>query len=371
MKRLISLLLACAVALSLCACSGIYEKEYTVIEDYVPVQNQDQSLGEQITVRNYTALRQAIQNMVLQGRETLRVVFDQDYEGDSSQDLANACWQVRTENALCAYCVENISYEMSTVMTNEGAELSVVYGDTGCSVEDIVSMPYATSIDTALYEALQAGSTQLVLLISYSTYTAAAMEAALSRFYRLQPQLCPREPVFSASVFSGTGMQKLYDISIDYRMSDSSRSHRLEELQALRPFEGLNLKRMSEREKLVALCEYLSGTCSLSDSGSSVYDALVLRNADSEGIALAVVALCNELGIGCQAIYGQRSWQDHWWNIVEIEDMRCHLDMSLCAGGSPEALELCSDQQFWGSYRWDTSAYLPCPGSMSHEELVG
>lgn len=370
MKKLLSLLLCAALTLSLCACSSIYEKEYTVIEDYVPVQNQSTSLGDKVTVRNFTALKQAIQNMVLQGRDSLGVIFDQDYEGDSAQDLSNACWQVRTENALCAYCVENISYEMSTVMTNEEAELRVVYGDTGCSVEDIVSMPYATAIDTALYEALQAGDRQLVLLISYSTYTAASMEAALSRHYRLNPMLAPKEPRFSVSVFSGTGMQKLYDISIDYGMSDSARLSRLSELNELKAFEGMNISRMSERERLAALCGYLGAACAPADSGSSVYDALVLKAADSQGIALATVALCRELGIECQAIYGQRSWQDHWWNIVEIEDTRFHLDMSQHLGGSLDALQLCSDQQFWGSYRWDTSAYLPCPGSMSHEELV-
>ncbi len=370
-KRLTSLLLICAMALSLAACSSIYEKEYTVIEDYVPVQNQPTSLGDKVTVRNYSGLRQAIQNMVLQGRESLGIVFDQDYEGDSAQDLANACWQVRTENALCAYCVENISYQMSTVMTNEEAELHVVYGDTGCSVEDIVTMPYATSIDTALYDTLANGGRQLVMLISYSTYTAASMEATLSRFYRLNPMLSPVEPRFSVSVFSGTGMQKLYDISIDYGMAESTRSHRLEELRELEPFRGMGISRMNQREKLLALCNYLCHSCTVSDEGSSVYDALVKGEADSEGLALGVVALCRELGIEAQAIYGQRSWQDHWWNIVVIDGSRYHLDMSLYAGGSLDTLELCSDQQFWGAYRWDTSAYLPCPGSMSHEELMG
>lgn len=368
MKRLISLLLICAMGLSLCACSSIYEKEYTLIEDYVPVQQQDTSLGDRVTVRTYAALKQAIQNMVLQGRETLSVVFDQDYEGDSAQDLSNACWQVRTENALCVYCVENISYEMSTVMTNEEAQLNVVYGDTGCSVEEIVTMPYATSIDLALQEALQAGKSQLVLMISYSTYTAASMEAALSRFYRLSPMLSPKEPQFSVSVFSGSGMQKLYDISIDYGMSEALRQLRLEELEKLRPFADIDMRRMNEREKLYELCRYLAANCAFGDEGSSVYDALVLGAADSQGLALAVVALCNELGIESQTIFGQRSWQDHWWNIVEIEGSRYHLDLSQYMVSGAEAPELCSDQQFWGSYRWDTSAYLPCPGDVPVEE---
>jgi len=141
MKRALSLLLACAMVMSLCACSGIYEKEYTVVEDYVPAEPQAQPESDKVTVRNFAALRQAVQNMVNAGNSEGSIIFDESYEGEPTADMANACWQVRTQNALCAYCVENISYEMSTVMTNEQAQVSISYGDTAVGVSDIIRKP--------------------------------------------------------------------------------------------------------------------------------------------------------------------------------------------------------------------------------------
>ena len=368
MKRLIALLL-CLAGLSLCACSSIYEKEYTVVESYVPTAPQMQLTGDKVTVRSYTALRQALQNMVLAGQSTGSIVFDQDYMGEAAQDLSNACWQVRTENALCAYCVDNIAYELSTVLTNDEAQINIIYGDTGCSVEDIVRMPYATALDTALYSALEGGRSQLVMLISYSTYSAASMEAALSRLYRENPLTAPVEPRFSVSVYSGTGMQKLYDVSIDYRMNEGMRLARMELLSGLKPF-GASVLRMTEREKLRQVIEYLSARVSLEGSGS-VYDALIPGSTDSEGLALAVVALCRQLDIECQAVFGQKNWQDHWWNIVELDGLRCHLDMCEYLGEGLGGAALYDDQYFWGSYRWDTSSYPACTGSMTNEELMG
>ena len=368
MKRLIALLL-CLASLSLCACSSIYEKEYTVVEPFVPAAPMPVLSGDKVTVRSYGALRMALQNMVMAGKSQGSIVFDQDYEGDAAQDLSNACWQLRTENALCAYCVENISYTVSTVLTNDEAQISIVYGDTGVGVEDIVLMPYATALDQALEEALRRGDAQLVVLISYSTYSAATMEGTLTRLYRENPLSAPAEPGFSVSVFSGTGMQKLYDVSIDYSMADAARLARMQELEAAIPFREAELSRLSAAEKLYAVMEYLSGSVLLG-GGGSVYEALVLKNTDSEGLALATVALCRRLGLKCQAVYGQKNWQEHCWNIVELDGMRCHLDMSEYLGEGLVNAALYDDQQFWGSYRWDTSAYPACRGSMSHDELV-
>jgi len=360
MKRALSLLLACAMVMSLCACSGIYEKEYTVVEDYVPAEPQAQPESDKVTVRNFAALRQAVQNMVNAGNSEGSIIFDESYEGEPTADMANACWQVRTQNALCAYCVENISYEMSTVMTNEQAQVSISYGDTAVGVSDIIRKPYATGLDLSLRETTAEGRENMVLLISYSTYTAAGMESLLTRLYRQDPMMSPREPRFSVSMYSGTGMQRLYDISINYNLSSAERAARLSQLEKLELIAELDVRRMTEAEQAAELVKIMAEHCSYeADGGSSVYDALVLHQANSEGLALGLVALARELELDCEAVYGQRNWQDHCWNIIEIEGSRYHVDISACAEHGTDWDYLRNDQQMWADYRWDTSAYEP------------
>ena len=117
-KRCVCLLLAAVLAAGLCGCSGIFEKEYVVIEDYEPSYSAETTEGDKVVVKNLSALRQAIQNWVMNGQTEGNIVFDTEYSGNSSEDMASACWQVRTENALCAYCVENISYELNLNVIN-------------------------------------------------------------------------------------------------------------------------------------------------------------------------------------------------------------------------------------------------------------
>lgn len=366
------LLLLALLCLSLCACGSIYEKEYTVIEEYRPASPIAPDSGnDRVTVRNFTGLRQAIQGMVNAGSTEGSIVFDENYEGDTAADMSSACWQVRTQNALCAYCVENISYELSSVMTNDEAKVSISYGDTGCSVEDIIRKPYATGLDLELRKSLEEGSSQLVLLINYSTYTAADMETHLSRLYRQNPMMSPAEPRFSVSLYSGSGIQRLYDISIDYGISAVEREARMQELRELDAFAGLDTRRMTEPEKALKLAEYLCQSCSYSpESGSSVYDCLAAGSADSEGIAMGVVALARQLGLECEAVYGQRSWQDHCWNIIRLDGDWYHIDLSRCIEGGIESGFLKNDLQMWTSYRWDTSAYQSCTGQLSYNDIV-
>ena len=54
-------------------------------------------------------LRDAIRNTVAAGASERTIVFESSYAGNPYEDLASACWQVRTEDALCAYCIrENV-----------------------------------------------------------------------------------------------------------------------------------------------------------------------------------------------------------------------------------------------------------------------
>ena len=98
-KKLICLLLVLAMAAPLCACSML-DKEYVSIHDYVPSEQEQSLTGGKLTVHSYNALRAAILNMAYEGRSTGTIVFDPAYEGDPAEDLATACWTVRTEDAL-------------------------------------------------------------------------------------------------------------------------------------------------------------------------------------------------------------------------------------------------------------------------------
>ena len=123
--------------------------------------------------------------------------------------------------------------------------------------------------------------------------------------------------------------------------------------------------------RALAACEYLLENCSYTESGQNdIYSALILGEANSEGMALAYVELCRQLDIPCQIVYGQRNWRSHCWNIIQLGGDSYHVDVSVCAEQGLESGFLLPDETMWGHYRWDISSYPPCRGKLSYTALI-
>ena len=92
LKRLTAAILSTALLLSLCGCGSMFEKEVVDINDYEPPAQEKVSEAEKVTVRNFTALKKAITDMVYSGAEGGSLAFDPNYDGDAVKDIEEACW---------------------------------------------------------------------------------------------------------------------------------------------------------------------------------------------------------------------------------------------------------------------------------------
>lgn len=348
-------------AFFLCGCK-FFEAEYESIEDYAPpVQSQNDELGK-ISVSDIDSLQQAILTIISNRETDGKIVFDSGYAGDPTADMSKACWQVRTQDALCAYCVDNISYELSKIVTYYEAKLSITYSHYVNEAENIEYLPYSAGIEDIIKAALESGETKLVILVDHSMYTAEDISGLVLEVYRNNPVSAPAEPLPAVNMFSGSNMQRLYEISLFYGHTLSELSYRREELERFTPFSDLEISQLSDAEKAQLAFDFLVENCIVSkqDTKNTAYDALIGGEADSEGIALALVELCHQLGLNCQIVYGQHDWQEHCWNIVRIDDYYCHIDAGLLEKRDAKSCFLKSDESFWENYRWDMSSYPVC-----------
>ena len=357
-KQLPILLLICILMLSAC---GLFDSSYVVESDYALPAGKENDAEDALSVSNLPELREAVRTIVARGAESQSILFDSNYNGTPAEDLASAIWQVRTEDALCAYCVENISYELTQIVSYSEAKITVSYSPRALAVDEIVSMSYATPLNDTLSEAIALGKNRIAVLISRSTISAEDMEARVSDVYRRHPGLAPQEPGVTVTMFSGSGTQRLYEIMLNTGMSQDEFIERKAELDqvALMVDEDAG-----EYQRALSAAEYLMERY---DPGSpeTVYDALVVGHSGPEGIALAYVELCRRLNLDCRIVYGQRDWQDYCWNIIRINGNYYHAD--LCV--APEIGFLKSDTSFWGNYRWTTSAYPKCSSEAQFDEM--
>lgn len=370
-KKLVAMLSLLLAALTLCGCGGIFDKEYVQIEDYHPTVQENSDTGERVTVRNFSALKQAIRSMVTNGETEGNIIFDAAYDGDTTEDMASACWQVRTQDALCAYCVNNIAYELSKIVTYYEAKVIISYASTGVAAEDIVKIPYSTGLERLIETALEESDTQLVVLINRSSLSAEDMENSVARVYREKPGTAPKMPTVSVNMYSGSNMQRLYEVNLRYGMTTDELSAKKTQMAAVQPFTELNTDELDEAERALAAYQYLIANCEISSEGQggNIYGALVGHSSDSEGAALAYVELCRQLKVDCRVVYGQRAWHDHCWNIVRVNGEFYHVDAGL-ENASPEANFLKPDWSIWENYRWDVSSYPSCDGELSYSDVI-
>lgn len=361
MKKLsVYILIFCAASM-LCGC-GFFDYEYVVIEDYAPAVQAESGLEETIKVRNITSLKLAIQTIINNGDTEGKIVFDAAYDGDPVADMSKACWQVRTQDALCAYCVADISYELSKIVTYYEAKLNIGYTDYVDDAANIVQLPYSTGIEMIIRQALEEGDTKLVMLVDHSSYSAEDVVSLVSTVYRRNPATAPKEPDVNINMYSGANMQRLYEVNFIYGMSEHELQQRKMRLKAYAPFENEDLSLMEDAQKALIAYEYLCDNIIVENESdkSTVYDALIGGSADSEGIALAYIELCRQLELECLIVYGQHDWKDHCWNIVKAGNSFYHVDAGLTDSRNPAECFMQSDEAFWETYRWDMSSYPAC-----------
>lgn len=371
-KRLSVMICSLAAGLLLCGCGGVFNKEYVAVTDYVPSTPDAASAEERVTVNNLGELKQAVLDLVSLGTGEGNIYFDPSYDGDATEDMADACWQVRTQDALCAYCVENIAYDLNKIVTYYEAKLSVTYSDAWQRAGDIVCLKFATGIEDAVLKALDEGTSRLVILIDRSTLAEEDMESLITRVYRKNPAAAPAAPQAGINMYSGSGMQRLYEINLNYGVSAAELAQRREAIAALEPFAGQDIDGQDAPHRALAAARYLSENCSFraDSAGNNAYSALIRGEADSEGVSLAYVELCRRLGVKCEIVYGQENWEDHCWNIIMLDGAYYHVDISDCIQDGLESGFLLRDEQLWGSYRWNVASYPACTGELNYDDLT-
>jgi hypothetical protein len=176
-KRLTAMALCAAMLLGMCGCGSIFDKEYSSVTDYVAAG--DSSSDGKDTVRNYYALKQAILRLVDARKESGVVAFG-EYDGDISTDLKSACWELRTQNALCAYCVESISYDLNHIVSYDEATMHIAYSRSQQDIDQVVTVSYSTDIKDYLADAINALGKRVVLLVNNSALDEEGVKALVS-----------------------------------------------------------------------------------------------------------------------------------------------------------------------------------------------
>lgn len=369
-KKIIALFAAAALAASLSGCASIFDKEYIAITDYVDASTPPQQEGT-VQVENYLELKLAINKLITAHEESGSLDFS-SYKGENiSDDLAAACNEVRSETALAAYVVDYISYDLDRLVSYYEAEVYVYYLHTQEEVEAIVSVGTVSGLYDAVSAALEQMSPGLVVMVTASGASEAEVAGYVTEAYFENPLSCVNLPATEVTMYTGGGLQRIYEINLDYGASVASLASRKEILSAeLTELAGRVTSRGEAYRALQTATVVMETCASNAEADDTLWDAVHLGAADSRGMALAFKALCDIVEVDCTVVAGRLDRAEHYWNIVTVDGASYHVDVSAAAERGLAATFFISDADMWGHYWWDNENYPQCDGALSYAALT-
>ena len=368
-KRLLAVLTA--LSLLLTGCASLLEQEFVDVTPYNSIPTAE---GDPSTLRaeNYQELVNALLYLVTSGKESGKVRLYLNSE-DIDTDLEAACLEVVQEDPLAAYCVDYIKYSVQPVVTYADADVQIVYRRTQEQIASISAVTGVTAIRNELVEALSTSATELVLRISYFDGDEQFIHTLCRQAYYANPASALDLPDIVVSIYPDSGRQRIIEMALTYHLEPAQlESQKTALAHALNLF-LVNLHHGEEESRLAALIRALSEQCTYDpEGGSTAYHALLAHSANSEGMALAMAALCDELDIPCRVVSGTRDNVHHVWNLISREEGWYHLDLTQPPVEDPEGGQAAdlfrTDSELTDAgYVWDTQFF---PQSVSLQPPV-
>lgn len=374
MKRLLAVLLAACALLTLCGCGSLFEDEYYY---EAPYSGDIGPRSDRATeVRNYSMLKTALTNMILNHTESGELRFT-NYNGSPSEDLAAACFEIKSQHPLGAYAVETLSYDTSYVVSYYMANIYIGYKRTAEELKSIVYSSDKADFNRNLESAAERLASSLVIRCYDAEVNEDYVLEHLKDCYYEDPVTTVVEPEAEVTGYPAEGENRIFDIRLNYsipaqRIIPMSLALQTKLEEAARSMEE------TEQPALALECAaFLSETCAggMPEAlyAGTAYGAMVNGNADSKGYALAYRALCKQLDIDCMVVegsFGTMRSEPHFWNIIALDGAYYHVDVSAFAD-DPAAAFLRGDDELWGAYIWDTAAYPACGGALTYAEVAG
>ncbi len=373
-RKLLISLTALMVLLLCCGCASPFEEEYYHEEDFsgdLGVRS-----GTATEISNYNMLKTALTNLIILHEEHGEFSFV-DYSGRPSEDLAAACFEIRTTNPLGAYAVDTLTYDTNRVVSYYVADIYLTYKRTAKEIQDIQYCNAQSDVDERLFAAVDSYRPEIVIRIFSPAVDENYILKTLHRHYFDDPVTTVFEPKIEVESFPSEGENRVYDIHIDY----SAPAIRLLPMSLAldgKLHDAVAALTQTEQPQLaLEAAAYLSSHCGEpSDKtlyASTAYGAYMNQQADSKGFALAYSALCQRLGIECTVVEGSigtMGAEPHFWNMICLDGDYYHVDVSAFAK-NPAGTFLLSDDRIWGTYIWDTDEYPVCSGRLTYSDVAG
>ena len=228
-----------------------------------------------------------------------------------------------------------IKNDYTRILTTYEANIYISYRRTPEQIRALVNVTGASAIRREMGEALSAFQGELALRVAYFVGDAASIAELVHQAYYDTPAAALGMPAVEISLYPDTGIQRIVEILLTYPGDAEALRRKSAELtdaaQAL--VLPLQAQRYSQNGRLGLLMDLLPQLAAeRAPSGadgsahSTAWDALCGGGADSEGLALAVQLLCDQMELPCAVTEGTLAGEARFWNTITVNAVEYQLD---------------------------------------------
>ena len=344
-------------SLLFCGCDlwmdGNYYSYEPHLEENAPLDQ------ESIEVLSYNGLRDALVELVEDGTQKT-VIYISGFTPDQLESyMSRAVKNVTQLNAVGAYAVESISYEIGTTGGKPAIAVEIAYVHSRSEIlriKQTKTMEEAVNVITAALDNCDAG-----VVLKVDAYDPVDFTQLVQDYMDTNPHSCMEMPQVTATLYPEKGAQRVIEISFTYQTSrDVLRSMQ----KTVEPiFDSARLYVSTDAEdwqKYSLLYAFLMERYDYKEEISITPTYSLLRHGvgDSKAFAVVYAAMCRQAGLNCQVVSGTKAGEAWCWNILQVEGVYYHVDLLQCSRSGGFSAKL--DDQMSG-YVWDYSAYMKEP----------
>ena len=352
-KKILILFAVIVLCFPLCGCSMWMDGEYVSIrphEEQKPAPDQ-----EIIEVSDYSQLRQALVEVVSESKENALfsvALLDQD-KIDSLMDLAIS--YVMHDDAIGAYSVDRIRYELGTNSGKPAISLNITYIHDRAQMMRVQKAETMEDAGAHIFGALENCDSDIVLLVS--RYNEVDLSQMIQDYANSHPDTVMEIPQVTTVVYPDRGAERIIEITFTYQTSRQALRSMQDTVEPIFKSAELYVSADSAtEEKYSQLYSFLMQRFDykIQSSITPAYSLLRHGVGDCKAFSNVYTAICRRAGLDCQTISGTRNGEAWYWNIICIDGVNYHLD--LLSESSQEDFSLKSELEMDG-YVWDYSAY--------------
>lgn len=367
-RKMIAVIMAVVLCLSLSGCIALFSDTYHHESEFSGGDTLEFDPNMEV-VRNYAELRRFIFGLVNDHIESSEVLFS-GYAGNAVSDIASVCNAVKTESAYGAFCVDYVAYDLTQIVSSYEAVIKISYLYTQEELNKMLTTSNHDSLATLIAGELERETERIIVKVNNGSSDSGTVLTLVEQIMRNHPLSISYYPKVSVKIFSGNSSQKIYELTIVYD-DEIDNEQRLRDMNNILDKAISGIRGDVPSRMILAAAESLSGLWEFSNAGGdTAYDALVIRQSNSEGVACAFKALCDKLGIECMVVSGRMGKADHYWNIVKVENDYYHVDISVLNTLGAESALFLRDSDKQVDCWWNQSEYPDCDGELTYSALV-